>query len=252
MKAFRWGAASVAVLVLTFAAVTTVSGAPGRGERSDNGAHPASAASASDPLRKYYSPDDALRQAGVSGYVTGPDFPWSARPGQTLRFRVSSYSPSYSVQLVRMFNASPDPHGPGVVETPISAPANGTHSGTARLLDLGSYVSVPDESALRMQGHFTITAWIAPTTIPGSTANPVATVNSPAGTPRPQGLVTKWSDGTGYGLYLATDGSLALRLGTPGHVVTVSTGTALRPWAPAFPGWKSEAQSNPEISSPQM
>src|SRR5205823_2873416 len=79
-----------------------------------------------------------------------------------------------------------------------------------------------------------------------------ATVNSPAGTPRPQGLITKFSRGRGYGMYVARDGSLALRVGTPGHVVTVSTRKALRPWAPAFPGWKSESQSDPEISSPQM
>jgi N,N-dimethylformamidase len=205
-----------------------------------------------DPLRKYYSPDDALRQDVVSGYTTGPDFPWSAQPDQTLQFHVSSYSPRYNVQMVRMFNANPDPHGPGIVETPISAPANGAHSGTPHLLGLGSYVTVPDHTTLRLQGSFTITAWIAPTTIPGSTANPVATVNTPAGTPRAQGLVTKWSGGQGYGLYLASDGSLALKLGTRRGVVTLATGKALRPWAPSFPGWKSEATNDPEISSPIM
>src|SRR3954452_6053059 len=217
MKAFRWAIASVAVLVLTLAAVATVRGAPWRGGQSPNAAHPASVASDAGSLRKYYSPDDALREAVVSGYVTGPKFPWSARPGETLRFRVSSYSPTYTVQLVRMLNATPDPHGPGIVESPVSAPANGVHSGAARLLDLGSYATVRDESALRVRDNFTITAWIAPTTIPASRANPVATINSPAGTPRPQGLVTKWSDGAGYGLYLASDGSLALRVGAPGR-----------------------------------
>jgi N,N-dimethylformamidase len=252
MKVLRGGAALVAVLMVALATVASVNGAPARRGAALSAAHPAASAADSDPLRKYYSPDDALREGVVSGYVTGPRFPWSARPGQTLQFRVSSYSPSYNVQLVRMFNASPDPHGPGVVETPINAPANGRHTGTPHLLDLGSYVSVPDQSALRLHGRFTLTAWVAPTTIPGSTANPVATVNSPTGSPRFQGLVTKWSGGTGYGLYLASDGSLALRLGTPGNVETLSTGKALRPWAPAFPGWKSEAQNDPEISSPQM
>jgi N,N-dimethylformamidase len=246
----------VAVLGLTFAAVATVNAASSQsGGKSRTAAHLASTAGSSspgDPLRKYYSPDGALRQDVVSGYVTGRAFPWSAQPGQTLQFHVSSYNSRYNVQLVRMFNANPDPHGPGIVETPISAPANGVHSGAPRLLGLGSYVTVPDQSGLRLRGHFTITAWIAPTTIPGSTANPVATVNTPAGTPRPQGLVTKWSRGRGYGLYLASDGSLALRLGTAGHVVTLATGKALRPWAPAFPGWKSESTNNPEISSPQM
>jgi N,N-dimethylformamidase len=252
MKALRWSAAIVAVLVLTFAVVATVNAASsGRNGKSQNAAHPASSAT-SDPLRKYYSPDEALRQDFVSGYVTGQSFPWSAQPEQTLQFHVSSYNPQYKVQLVRMFNATPDPHGPGIVETPINAPANGAHSGTPHLLGLGSYVTVPDQSSLHLGGHFTITAWIAPTTIPGSTTNPVATVNTPAGTPRPQGLVTKWTRGRGYGLYLARDGSLALRLGTPGHVVTLATGKALRPWAPAFPGWQSEATHNPEISSPQM
>jgi N,N-dimethylformamidase len=248
MKALRWSAAVVAVLALTLAATLT---ATSLGRNSATGAHRASSAT-TDPLRTYYSPDDALKQDVVSGYVTGPQFPWSARPGQTLRFRVSSYSPQYNVQFVRMFNANPDPHGPGVVETPISAPANGMHSGAPHLLGLGSYVTVPDQSALRLRGSFTITAWIAPTTIPRSTANPVATTNTPAGTPRFQGLVTKWTRGGGYGLYIAPDGSLALRVGARSHAVTLATGTALRPWAPAFPGWKSEAQNNPNISSPQM
>ncbi len=241
MKALRWSAAMVAVLAVALAATFA---ATSSGRNSSPAAHRASAAR--DPLRQYFSPDAALKQLGVSGYVTGPVDNWSAHPGQTLRFRVSSYSPNYSVQFVRMFNADPDPHGPGVVETPISAPANGTHRGAPHLLGLGSYVDVRDRAALRLGGQFTITAWIAPTTIPGSTANPVATVNSPAGTPRPQGLVTKWSGGVGYGLYLAQDGSLALRVGSE----TVSTGVPLRPWAPVFPGWKTESQNNPELSQP--
>ena len=255
MKTVRWSAVLAGVVALTFVMVSAVNAASSDSKSKHPGAATARSASASgvsDPLRKYYPPDDALKQGIVSGYVTGPAFAWSAQPGQTLQFHVSSYAPQYSVQMVRMFNANPDPHGPGVVETPTSAPANGAHSGAPHLLGLGSYVTVPDRSALDLQRHFTITAWIAPTTIPGSTANPVATANTPTGTPRPQGLVTKWSGATGYGLYLASDGSLGLRLGTPHGVVTLSTGTALRAWAPVFPGWKSEATNNPEISSPSM
>jgi hypothetical protein len=153
MKVLRGGAALVAVLMVALATVASVNGAPARRGAALSAAHPAASAADSDPLRKYYSPDDALREGVVSGYVTGPRFPWSARPGQTLQFRVSSYSPSYNVQLVRMFNASPDPHGPGVVETPINAPANGRHTGTPHLLDLGSYVSVPECAALARTLH---------------------------------------------------------------------------------------------------
>jgi N,N-dimethylformamidase len=222
-------------IALPGAATTT---SPGHSPQRADAAHAgwsANYSSSNDPLRKYYSPDDALKQGVVSGYVTGPAFPWSAQPGQTLGFHASSYSPTYNVQMVRMLNANPDPHGPGIVETPVSAPANGPHPGTSHLLGLGSYVTVPDQAALRLRESFTITAWIAPTTIPGSAANPVATVNTPAGTPRPQGLVTKSSGGQGYGLILASDGSLGLQLGTPQGMVTLETGTALRPWAPAFP-----------------
>src|SRR5690242_20679926 len=103
MNALRWSAAMVAVLALTLGGVATVTVASSGNSRA---LHRASSAT-NAPLRTFYSPDAALKQDVVSGYVTGPQFPWSARPGQTLQFHVGSYSPHYSVQMVRMFNANP-------------------------------------------------------------------------------------------------------------------------------------------------
>jgi N,N-dimethylformamidase len=192
-------------------------------------------------------PEQTLKDLGISGYVNH----LSVQPGQTETFMVSSETSQYSVQMMRLYNMDSDPRGPGIQETPISAPANGTHAGFHQDLGLGSYVTVPDNSALRLSRSFTITAWISPTTIPGSTWNLLASPDTPAHSPRPQGIVTKWSDNTGYGLYLDKTGSLSLSLGAGGHTVSVSTGVPLRPSIPSFPGWKATANNDPSLGSPQ-
>jgi len=198
------------------------------------------------------TPDQSLRRHVVSGYATGPRFPWSVQPGQTISFHVSCFARDYRVQMVRLFNLDPNPRGPGLVAQPLAASTDGLHPGHPHLLPMGSYITVPDSPRLRLQHSFTITAWIAPTTIPGSTLNPLATAATPVGSPRWQGLVTKWAQGEGYGLYLDSRGRLALRLGSPRSSATVATGTPLRPWVPSSPGWIWDATQDPRSVSPQM
>jgi N,N-dimethylformamidase len=182
------------------------------------------------------TPNEQLKQLGISGYVD----PLSVQPADTVGVHVSSQSPMFHSTLVRVISGDPDPRGPGLKEVVIPTPANKDYPGVDRNLPVGSYVTVPDSAALRLTGSFTITAWIAPTTIPGSTLNPLAQHRTPAGTPRPQGVLTKWSDatGTGYGMFIDDDGSLALWLGSSGgRVEKIRTGVPMHPWDPALPGF---------------
>jgi N,N-dimethylformamidase len=188
-------------------------------------------------------PQEQLDALGVSGY---PDR-LSVEPGETVSIMVSTKEPTFNSRIVRVQHGDADPAGPGIKEQVIDTPVNRTYPGRYQPLPLGSYVTVPDDSRLKPSGSFSITAWIAPTTIPGSPYNRVALQRTPVGTPRLQGLVTKWSaaDARGYGLFIDEQGSLALRLGSRSGVETVSTGVKLRPWAPAQGGPEMYFNRNP-------
>lgn len=239
-------AAAVAVALLAIAAWAQLG--PSQSEPAQAAAPPgAGSAAATAAQDDEPGPEETLDDLGISGY---PDR-LSVQPGETVSFHVSSRSPRYRVELVRMFHANPDPRGPGIQEEPVPAPATGVHEGSRQSLGLGSYAEIDDAAALRLGGSFTISAWIAPTTIPGAKENLLAAANTPAHAPRPQGIVTKWSGNAGYGLYIDEHGSLSLRLGDGERAVDVSTGTRLRPWAASFPGWEATSQNDPAEGSPQ-
>src|SRR4051794_10389457 len=63
-------------------------------------------------------PEDTLKDLGISGYVDQ----LSVQPGKTATFMVSSETSQYNVQMMRLYNVNADPRGPGIKETPISAP----------------------------------------------------------------------------------------------------------------------------------
>ena len=105
------------------------------------------------------SAQEGLDRMGIVGYADH----MSAQPGDAVKFMVSSQAPRYRADIVRMIQGDANPRGPGIKETVIETPANGEYSGKRQTLPLGSYVTVPDNPALRVSGSFTITAWIAPT-----------------------------------------------------------------------------------------
>jgi N,N-dimethylformamidase beta subunit-like, C-terminal/Concanavalin A-like lectin/glucanases superfamily len=134
----------------------------------------------------------------------------SVQPGETIKFMVSSELPRYRADIVRLIHGDTNPRGPGYKEELVQAPVNREYPGRSQALPNGSYVTVPDNPALRLSASFTLQAWIYPTT-------PAKGV---------QGLITKWTSTTqrGYGLVIDEDGSLALWLGAPGQVEKVRTG----------------------------
>lgn len=177
------------------------------------------------PPNPWPSPDEVISRMGIVGYADR----LSVRPGETIKFMVSSQSPRYRADIMRLIHGDPNPRGPGIKEEPVNTPANAEYAGKHQRLPLGSYVTVLDSQTLRLPGSFTITAWIAPTRHTNETTMPEAKV---------QGIVSKWSasEKTGYGLFLE-DGHLALWLGGPGGtIVKVAADTPLRSWAPSIPG----------------
>jgi len=218
---------TIVVAVAAMAAVAVVSLAVASGDRRSS---PAAAKYVPDePLpREPVPPQEQLDALGISGY---PD-KLSVEPGESVRIMVSTQASEFSSRIVRVTHGDADPAGPGIKEQVIDSSANGTYPGRHQELPLGSYVTVPDDSALRMGDSFTITAWIAPSTIPGSPYNRVALQRTPVGTPREQGLITKLDGDRGYGLVIDDQGSVALRLGSE----AVSTNVKLKPWAPAMGG----------------
>jgi hypothetical protein len=131
-------------------------------------------------------------------------------PGQTVKLMVSSELPNYSAQIVRLYNADPNPAGPGIQAIPVAPMMN--CAGRHQPLPLGAYVRVPNRSSLGLTHSFKATAWIAPTTVPGGTRNPLAQYWTPSFTDQHQGIVSKWSGKSGHGLFVDGDGSLGLWL----------------------------------------
>src|SRR5262249_29589414 len=138
------------------------------------------------------SAQEGLDQMGIVGYADH----LSAQPGDSITFMVSTKAPRYRADIVRIIHGDTNPKGPGMKETPVDTPVNRDYPGKRQTLPLGSYVTVADNPALRLNGSFTLTAWIAPTRhdplAPGGAAPDVA-----------QGILTKWSprDQIGYGLF---------------------------------------------------
>ena len=151
--------------------------------------------------------------------LTGYADKFGVHPGDTIKFYVNCDGPSeYKAELVQMINGDTNPRGPGFIEKPLPSLANGTYRGRKQIIHGGSYGYVPDAKQLQVDS-FTLQCWIWPTT--------------PKTHPRywkhgAQGLVTKWTNGRGYGrgygLFLNEAGQVELRINE--HKIT--TGQTVR------------------------
>ncbi len=153
----------------------------------------------------FAQPVDPLESTGkeIMGYADR----MSVNAGDEVNLMITASAP-YDAQLVRLIHSDQSPEGPGFKEEELPADLNGEHAGQVQTWDAGSYVEVPDQEELDLTGSFTIQAWVYPT-IPKHGL---------------QAIITKWSDGRGYGLFVGKNGDLELRIGdSQGNVQSVRT-----------------------------
>ena len=134
----------------------------------------------------------------------------SARPGETLAFKVSSTaSRPFTARLVRSISADPNPEGPGIIEEDASgffAPQS--FASTHRSFAAGSYGVAQDEVRAAPEASITLSAVIFPTLTTGT----VQTV-------------------IGFGAYdLRLNESGAASLGLGDQVITTAQPLKLRQW----------------------
>jgi N,N-dimethylformamidase len=172
-----------------------------------------------------------LVKRGIVGYADN----LRVQPGETIRFMVSSEVPRYRADIVRLIHGDANPSGPGIKEVVVDTSTNGEYPGRRQELPLGSYASVPDHPSLRLTGSFSFTAWIAPTSQRGSTADSFVGV---------EGVLTKWAGPRGgYGIFIDEEGRLALWISdASGKTEKLASGQPLRPWVPAIPGMNNRPQ----------
>ena len=147
--------------------------------------------------------------------LTGYADKFGVHPGDPIKFYVNcDGAAEYTVEIVHMINGDTNPRGPGYIDKPVEASVNKTYKGRKQIIHGGSYGYVPDARPFHVES-FTLQCWIWPT--------------APKTHPRywkhgAQGLVTKWSQDCGYGLFVNAEGCLELRINE--HKIT--TGVPLR------------------------
>ena len=135
--------------------------------------------------------------------LTGYADKFSVHPGDTIKFYVNCDGPAeYDAEIVKMIHADTNPRGPGYIEEKISANCNKAYKGAKQEIYSGSYGYVDDKKQFQLES-VTLQCWIWPT--------------APKTHPKywkhgAQGLVTKWSDGKGYGLFINEEGHVEFRV----------------------------------------
>lgn len=148
----------------------------------------------------------------------------SARPGETIEFKISSTSKrDFKADLVHIICADPNPEGPGQQEVEIAAHFAGSYPSVAKTAPLGSYARVEPVGPVAGLASFTAIATIWPT-MPGTAHHKGE-----------QGIIARFDSGDDKGLALCLDtqGAACAIVGKGrGEPVRLSTGTPLldRTW----------------------
>ena len=154
----------------------------------------------------------------------------SARPGETIGFKVSSAGPEdYEARLVRVFNADPNPAGPGLLEEPVAAAFDGRYPSRLQPLRLGSYARIAEPTPLDGLGGFHLTAQVWPT-LPEAGR---------------QAILARFDAATGRGFALLLEPGLGatLRIGLgAGNITTLSAGRPMkaRSWYRVWAGFDAQ------------
>ena len=156
----------------------------------------------------------------------------SVRPGETIAFKVSSNSAEpYEARLVRVFNADPNPAGPGLLEEPVPASLEGSYPSRPQAIRLGSYARIDDPAVLDRLDSFQVMATIWPTR-PGR---------------GPQAILSRLDAEAGQGFALGLDaaGRPAIQLGLgAGETVALTAGGPLteRRWYRVWASFDAESR----------
>ncbi len=98
----------------------------------------------------------------IAGYADR----WSVGQNENIEFKVSSqFSKPYSVRLVRIVCADPNPDGPGIIEEDMSSVYSGEFPSRKQDVQLGSYGIVLVSRRLSHPGGYTIAVTIWPTLV---------------------------------------------------------------------------------------
>jgi len=136
----------------------------------------------------------------------------SVKPGERIRFMVSTTRPSYRADIVHLAHAYTTPKPEGFTDPVVPTPVSGEYPGRHQPIHAGSYGIV--EHQLDSTTGLTLQAWIAPA-LPADG--------------RLQGLLTKRTgDGTGYGLLLDEQGRLLFAVGDGQREERLTTERTLR------------------------
>ena len=163
----------------------------------------------------YYAHPLSIGEKAITIDLMGYCDRFSVRPGQSIRFMVSSDVSSYGAELVRLRHLDTSPEGPGFKYDAVASDISGEYAGRSQNIHTGSAVTIQHHQLLNCTDGFTLHAWIYPTT-------PQKGI---------QGLLSKWSDRdrAGYCLFIDDEGGLALALGDgAGQPETISTGVGMK------------------------
>ncbi|MEM7687566.1 MAG: N,N-dimethylformamidase beta subunit family domain-containing protein [Pseudomonadota bacterium] len=190
---------------------------------------PAAAKAAVDNIA-YWELEDWSKHPERS--VIGYCWPWTARPGETVDFKVSTYTDEpYEVDLVRVRRGNMWPAQDMLRETEIPAPFSGAYPGRRQHSAPGSFVEIPSADALESIGSFTVQTFVMPKVVlkEGETYRHYANVSTRFegfgleqldGEIAEQTLVARWDAEASNGWSLALD-----RIGRPMFKVADASGT---------------------------
>lgn len=147
----------------------------------------------------------------------------SARPGDTISFKVSSRGEeTYRCDVVRLRSpdVGPGPDTPPFDESVVDAPVNGHHPAVWQPLRPGSHGRIPDWGSASPPSTFTLCATIRPTLVEAGRQAILGTYSSTSGSS---------TSGLGASLVREADGTLALVHGVGGRTAVTSSPVSVAP-----------------------
>src|SRR5262245_29077617 len=149
--------------------------------------------------------DLGLPRKTICGYA----WPWTARPGEKIDFKVSTYAPGrYQAELVRLICADAmTDDGRHFKEERVDAPFAGTFAGRNQSTYLGSFAEIANPAVLDREASFTLVASVFPTKV--ETGTQLAASSFSVGVEKArqsiQHIVARWHEASKTGWSLAID-----------------------------------------------